>query len=109
MTISGDDMEHFFLSVEEGTLIIGTNPWSAEVVFRDLHVRSIVCEVEVEEDLVVVDNTGTPGGGAQPGQELHLGESLHIGHTHVGLVEANGAAKSLAAEHDDYSGFAEPM
>jgi pSer/pThr/pTyr-binding forkhead associated (FHA) protein len=87
LVIDRDDQGEFFLSVDAGVMTIGGNSKNAEAVLRDLHISRIHCEVEVDEDLLVVSNpvTGTSQqtGGAPHRRELHPGEALHIGHSHL--------------------------
>jgi pSer/pThr/pTyr-binding forkhead associated (FHA) protein len=93
--IDGDDQGHFFLSVERGTLTIGVDPKNAEAVLRGLHISRIHCEIEVEEDLVVVGSPETTTGAstAKPPfrQELHTGQALQVGHAHLRLEGARAA------------------
>lgn len=86
LVIDGDDKGHFFLAVDGGKMTIGDSPTHAEAVLKDLHIRRIHCEVEVEEDLVVVAAQAAPvNGKGTPPQGLHPGEVLHIGHSHLRL------------------------
>ncbi len=92
LVIDGDDQESFFLSVEAGTMTLGGDPANAEAVLRGLHITRIHCEVEVEEDLVVVGNPETVTGDGSFRQELHPGEVFHTGHSHLRLGGASGPA-----------------
>ena len=95
LCIDGDDQGHFFLSVETGTLTIGGDPKNAEAVLRGLHISRIHCEIEVQEDLVVVGSPETTSGkpAANPPfrQELHTGQAIHVGHVHLRLEDAKAA------------------
>jgi len=72
LVIDGDDQGHFFVMVDGGTMTIGGS--AADIILEDLHISRIHCEVEVDEDVVVV---GKPeSGGAPLRKELHAGEAL---------------------------------
>ncbi|HEY7327271.1 MAG TPA: FHA domain-containing serine/threonine-protein kinase [Gemmataceae bacterium] len=99
LVIDREDQEHFFLSVEKGVMTIGGNSADAEAILRNLHISRIHCEVEVDEDLVVICNPESTSGpetnGAPLSQELHPGEAIHVGRSHFNL---EGAAEAPAAE-----------
>lgn len=111
LVIDGDDQGHFFLSVEGGTMTVGDSPTHAEVVLRDLHIRRIHCEVEVEEDHVLVSDAAAAVQGLPAlRQELTPGGALHIGHSHLRLEPAAStppAAASPPILDDDLPGFAD--
>jgi len=60
LVIDGTDREHFFLSVESGTLRVGDAAAHPEGVVRDMRILRIHCEVEVEDDreAVPIDEPG---------------------------------------------------
>jgi pSer/pThr/pTyr-binding forkhead associated (FHA) protein len=99
LVIDREDQEHFFLSVEKGVMTIGGNSTDAEAILRNLHISRIHCEVEVDEDLVVISNPETAPGQEANGtplrQELHPGQTVHVGHSHFNL---EGVAEAPAAE-----------
>jgi hypothetical protein len=76
LVIDSNDQAPFCLRSEAGALLISDNANEPGVVLRDLRISRICCEVEVEEDVVVV---GEP----PDGQELRLGQSLLVGHAHL--------------------------
>lgn len=86
LIIDRDDQGQFFLSVQAGVLTLGGNSTNAEAILRDLHISRIHCEVEVEDDCVVICNpqiaANQPPGSALSLRELHPGEDLHIGRSH---------------------------
>lgn len=103
LVIDRDDQEQFFLSVQKGVLTIGGNSQNAEAIVRNLHISRIHCEVEVDEDLVVVcDPEPAPGQGVAGAllqrRQLHPGEALHVRGSHFNLrgVSAPPAAESAA-------------
>jgi hypothetical protein len=100
LVIDRDDQGQFFLSVEAGVITVGGTAKNAEAVFRDLHISHIHCEVEVEEDRVVVCNpetaSGQQAGAASLRRELHPGDDLQIGRSHLSF---RGRA-ALAAASD---------
>jgi pSer/pThr/pTyr-binding forkhead associated (FHA) protein len=93
--IDSDDQGHFFLSVATGTLTLGGDPTSVEAVLRGLHISRIHCEIEVQEDLVVVGSpettTGEPSSKPPFRKELHTGQALHVGHARLRLEGARAA------------------
>ncbi len=92
LVIDGDDQGHFFLAVEGQTVTIGDSPAHAEAVLRNLHIKRIHCEFEVEEEAVVVRAPAGAGGAAtgESGldQELIPGEAVRVGHAHLRLEAA---------------------
>src|SRR2546421_547053 len=81
LVIDRDDRGQFFLHVEGETLTIGTGPAHAEAILRDLHISRIHCEIEVEEDTIMVGD-----------RQLHLGQSHQVGPSRLRLESApNGA------------------
>jgi serine/threonine-protein kinase len=60
LVIAGTDRDHFFLSLDRGTLRIGDAANHPEGVLRDLRVLRIRCEVEVEDEResVPIDKPG---------------------------------------------------
>ena len=50
LVIDGTDREHFFLTVDRGTLCIGDTAAHPEGVVRDMRIVRIHCEVEIEDD-----------------------------------------------------------
>jgi pSer/pThr/pTyr-binding forkhead associated (FHA) protein len=110
LVIDRGDQGRFFLSLDSGTLTLGDSLTGADVVLRDLHVTRIHCEVEVAEDWVVVDNPGHDAVAAEgaPGirQELHPGDALHVGHSHLRLEFVEAAAGADAPRlADDIPGL----
>jgi serine/threonine-protein kinase len=109
------DQGHFALSVEAGILTIGGNAHSAEAVLRNLRISRIRCEVEVEDDLVVVGNpespTGTPLGLTPFRKELRPGEALQVGRSHLrleGAAPPAGGSDTLA-ESEVLTGFSDDI
>jgi len=91
LVIDSEDQGSFCLSVSEGALTIGHGPVAeAQVTLSDLHILSIHCEVEVEEDVVQLSaKASNSQAGKKPMvQELHPGEEFHIGHAHLRLLSA---------------------
>jgi pSer/pThr/pTyr-binding forkhead associated (FHA) protein len=104
------DQGPFFFSVESGTLTLGRSPDSADAVLRGLHVSRIRCEVEVEEDQLLVGKVGDPEGDPQD-QELRPGETLQVGQAHLSLEMApaglteSPVGTGEAAPRDDLPGL----
>jgi hypothetical protein len=83
LVIDGDDNAHFLLSVQAGTLTIGTDATHPTATLRDLRVAHIHCEVEIEEDQVLVTGREAGSGAAAESQALRVGDALDIGAAHV--------------------------
>jgi hypothetical protein len=88
LVIEGDDRTPFFLAVEAGTMTLGGNPQNAEAILRDLRISRIHCEIEVDEDAVVVSNNTAEKAGSPSTYELHPGEALEIGRSRLRLEAA---------------------
>src|SRR5216683_2997489 len=50
LVIDGTDREHFFLTVDRGTLHVGDSAAHPEGIVRDMRIIRIHCEVDVEDD-----------------------------------------------------------
>ena len=97
LVIDGNDQGRLFLKVEAGTMTVGGDPANVEAVLRDLHITRIYCEVEVDKGLVVVGpaegGLDASAGGRSSRQELHPGQTLHLGHSRLSLG-GGGAGES---------------
>lgn len=92
--IDGADQGQMFLLPETGTLLIGNSRKHAEVCLHDLYVARVHCQVEVEGDQVTVSDRETTGGTLINGvkitqQQLHLGDVLRVGNSHLRLEEGD--------------------
>jgi len=98
LVIDRDDQGQLFLSVEEGTLTVGDSPRRADVVLRNLHISRILCEIDIDKDVLVCEAVPAPG--AVPvRQDLHAGMGLHLGHSRLRLEPAaNGQGSAGEAE-----------
>lgn len=101
LLIDAGDQGRFFLSVQAGTLTLGGASENAEAVLRGLSISRIHCEIEVEEDLVVVGSPETTTGKAPDNppfrHELHTGQAVHVGHANLCLEGARAAPGSETA------------
>src|SRR4051794_12354177 len=99
LVIESDDQGQFFLSVAGGTMTLGDSPSRPELQLRDLRVRRIRCEVEVEEDTVVVSRPAAPGSDQPPvGRQLHAGQGVRLGH---GRLHLESREESEAEEAEE--------
>jgi pSer/pThr/pTyr-binding forkhead associated (FHA) protein len=109
LVVEADDHGAFFLAVASGTMTVGGNPQNAEGVLRGLRISRIHCEVEVDDDPVVVSNA--PAGGLSFRKELHLGDTLQLGRARLRLEAGadEGAAMPRLSldETDDMPGLVE--
>src|SRR5688572_21797472 len=79
LIVTGSNGEHFFLSVQEGTLIVGSGPDQVDIVLDNVRVLNLSCDLEVDEEstLTSVSDDGTLE--LQPGQLLEVGSSsIHL-------------------------------
>ena len=95
LVIDRDNKGHFFFSVDGGVVQIGDHPQQADLMVRNLHVARIHCEVEVEEEQVLVSGTKAPLGEKPLRKELHAGEGVRVGHCELRLEPAAGDAAGL--------------
>lgn len=85
LVIDGTDREHFFLSVERGTLRIGDAAAHPEGVVRDMRILRIHCEVEVddEREAVPIDEPGVIAPSS-----LKAGSPVKLAHAELSLAAA---------------------
>jgi hypothetical protein len=62
LVIECDDHGHFFLSLAAGTLTFGDVPGHAEMILRSLSVSHVRCEIEIDDEVVVVSRPPSPTG-----------------------------------------------
>ena len=88
LIIDGTDREHFFLTVDRGTLRIGDTVAHPEGVVRDMRIVRIHCEVEVEDDRehVPIDEPGVLAPSS-----LHPGASVKLGHAQLSMLPSGTA------------------
>jgi pSer/pThr/pTyr-binding forkhead associated (FHA) protein len=79
LVIECDDHGHFFLSLADGTLTFGDVPGRAEMILRSLSVSHVRCEIEIDDDLVVVSRPPSPTGEPTAQREVHTGQGLRLG------------------------------
>jgi len=84
LVIDGQDRGRFSLSVDGGTLTVGI-PSQAEAVLKDLHIKRIRCELEVEDNAVVVRDPGALALFAD--RELVSGGLVQLGHADLRFAE----------------------
>ena len=92
LVIDGTDREHFFLTVENGTLRIGDTAAHTEGIVRDLRILRIHCEVEVEDDRehVSIDEPGVLAPST-----LSPGSAVVLGHAQLSIVSAAPAKPGM--------------
>ena len=83
LVIDGIDRDHFFLSVESGTLRVGDAASHPEGVLRDMRVLRIRCEVELEDDreALPVDEPGVLAPSS-----VRAGEAVKLAHAELKLA-----------------------
>ena len=83
LVIDGTDREHFFLTVDNGTLRIGDTAAHTEGIVRDIRILRIHCEVEVEDDRehVSIDEPGVLAPST-----LGPGSAVTLAHAQLSMV-----------------------
>ena len=100
VVIDGADLGRAFPLPETGQILIGNSNKHADIVLHDLYVSRVHCELEVEDDRVLV--THKEGRSATrindkeiAAQELQLGDVLRVGNSHlrfeIGAIEPRAA------------------
>src|SRR5262245_10836077 len=101
LVIEGDDQGHFFLSVQGGSLTVGDGPDNTEAVLRGLHISRIHCEVEIDEDFVVVSEPANAVAGNLPSRQALLpGEDYQLPHARLHLQPIGGETGIEDEEED---------
>jgi len=84
LVIDGQDRGHFRLSIDGGTLTVGT-PSHAEAVLKGLHIKRIRCELEVDDSAVIVSDPSSVALFAD--QQLVSGGVMQLGHADLRFAE----------------------
>jgi hypothetical protein len=101
LLVIDNDQGSLFLHIEGGALAIGASP--TQLVLRDLHVLSIRCEVEVEEDVFLGDvatESGPRADNPLSRRQLHPGQSHQVGGSLLRLESASGDDTPPPAEDE---------
>jgi hypothetical protein len=108
VVIDGADKGRTFRLPQTGIVPVGKSNKHADVVLHDLYVSRVHCELSVQGDRVLVTHLEGDGGTLVNGQriagpqELHPGEVLRVGNSHLRLdVVAEAAAKAAAAAEEE--------
>lgn len=114
LVIEGTDPNHFFLSSEAGKVLVGDGPSHPEAFLKDLKISRIRCEVEVEDDRLLVcdppSNSNNLNRTTFEPRSLSDGQDLNIGHLklHFEALTSVPAGAGLAILDDpDMPGFAD--
>ena len=104
LVIDGADQGRVFPLAPEGTTLIGRPP-DADITLNDLYVKRAHCRLEIAGDEVVVldltESGGTLVNGQPVGQqELHVGDVLRVGNSHLRLEEDDGSRPEEEEEHE---------
>jgi serine/threonine-protein kinase len=92
--IDGADLGRAFRLPKSGTIAVGKSPRDADIILHDLYVSRVHCVVEVEEGAVLVRHSEGDNGTLINGQriteqrELHIGDVLRVGNSHLRLETA---------------------
>ncbi len=76
LTIDANDLAHFSLRVEGGTIIVGRDPGSGDGTLKNLHIKGIHCEFLVSDDFVAV--SGPDASGQSSAQEMVVNQELTL-------------------------------
>ncbi len=116
VVIDGADQGRYFPLPDSGTVSIGKDQKSADIILHDLYVSRVHCELRVEGDKVVVNHLSGPNGTLINGQKIteqamQVGEVLRVGNSHLRLelavVEEEEAAEEEGEEDVDFEGDVE--
>jgi pSer/pThr/pTyr-binding forkhead associated (FHA) protein len=101
LVIAVDDRGQFFLGIDGKTVTLGDSPQRAEGVLRGLRISRIHCEVEVDDEALVMSNP-TAQAGAAP-LELHPGQSFQVGRSRLRLeaVPEDGSEAALSSSETE--------
>jgi pSer/pThr/pTyr-binding forkhead associated (FHA) protein len=92
---------------EAGTVTVGNSSKHADVVLHDLYVSRVHCLVDVRDGRVFVTHSEGKKGTLINGQtiagqqELHLGDILRVGNSHIKLEIATAEDEPPAEEEDE--------
>jgi hypothetical protein len=91
LVIDGADHGQFFFLPDDGTVTVGKSNKHADIVLHDLYVARVHCEVRMDGDRILVSHVQGTHGTLINGQsitaetELHIGEVLRVGNSHMRL------------------------
>ncbi|MBM3995367.1 MAG: FHA domain-containing protein [Planctomycetes bacterium] len=100
LMVEGNDQGHFVLVVEGDTLTVGITPTRAEAIMHGVHIKRIHCEIELEDDAVVVGDIVATDADSPLELELVAGNSLQLAHAQLHLESAVSAAADDIATPD---------
>src|SRR5207245_938488 len=103
LVIDGADQGQTFLLPEQDTVTIGSNKKHAYIVLHDLYVARVHCQIDIKGESISVTDHDSPGGtlvnGAKVKQkELHLGDVIRVGNSHLRLQLSGEAAPEAPAQ-----------
>ena len=107
LVVDGADAERFFPLPETGSVIIGTSRKHADICLNDLYVSRVHCQVEIEDDRVMVtamaeDRDTLVNGNKVRQSEIFPGQVLRVGNSHLRLEPIGGTiSDSDIVEADD--------
>jgi serine/threonine protein kinase len=101
--IDGADEGRFFPLAEARTLTIGNSHKHADICLHDLYVARVHCQVAVADNAVVVADIDRARGTFVNGQkvaryELHSGDVLRVGNSHLRLEPYDGVVPEASTE-----------
>lgn len=104
--VDGADQGRVYALPESGAISVGKSHKHSEIVLNDLYVSRLHCELHIQGDQVMLVHIEGQNGtllNNQPvtRQEMHLGDVLRVGNSHLRL-ELGAAADS--ADQDDSKG-----
>ncbi len=99
LVVDGADQGRAFALLEGGTMTIGKDRRFADITLNDLYLGRTHCDLKIDGDRITVveeDGGRSSGGTFINGkkinrQELHLGDVLRVGNSHLRLEAATGA------------------
>lgn len=93
--IDGADQGRSFPLPVGGSIIMGASSKHCDICLNDLYVSRVHCQVDVQDQQVAISDLSTPTGTfinkhKVQRQELHRGDVVRIGNTHLRLEEGEG-------------------
>jgi serine/threonine protein kinase len=103
LVIDGADMRQAFPLIQSGRMTVGSSRKLTDICLHDLYVSRTHCQLEVADDQITVNDLDNSGGTFVNGQkvkqhDLHQGDVLRVGNSHLRLEPSDEAAPPKPVE-----------